>query len=184
MSVNATSLAQDPRFEAFRVDDFDAAKFTSRALSGAVSSAQTTAQQLREHIQLLEGGVREEVVEKQTELKRVVTHLAEMETSCFAVDRAVQQLGMSVEELQSSLRAPCQRLRLRTTQLKNLRSTIATLRIVSRRLKLMKKLKKRIGDADVELEGVDLPDVARIITDLRESSPYRSHHHSYPKISL
>ena len=177
MSVNATSLAQDPRFEAFRVDDFDAAKFTSRALSGAVSSAQTTAQQLRGHIQLLEGGVREEVVEKQTELKRVVTDLAEMETSCFAVDRAVQQLGTSVEEIQSSLRVPCQRLRLRTTQLKNLRSTIETLRSVSRRLKLMKKLKKRIGDADVELEGVDLPDVARVIADLHESSPYRSHHH-------
>eukprot|EP00210_Caulerpa_lentillifera_P004749 g4533.t1 len=166
MSTSFKSLVEDARFEAFRREDFDSGQFTSRALSGAVSSASTTSHQLREDIKSLEEGIRSEVLQKQTELQTVVDDLTKTEESCLAVESTVKELSTVVAGLQSSISTPCSKLRVKTQQLRNLRTTVGALRGVARRVRLVQKLRTLVGDQEQNLEGVDLAEVARLLAEL------------------
>lgn len=159
----------DQRFLPFRVENFDAARFTSRALSDAFSSAQTTGNQLREDVKILENDIRKEVIQKQSQLHSVVEGLGEVEVACFSVDRAVQRLSDSVNELKTSLEAPIDQLRLSTRRLRNLRSTTEAIREISRRLKLVQKLRRKVEEAKDDMSSMDLPEAARILSEIETS---------------
>lgn len=169
MSNSFQSLVEDARFEVFRGGDFDSGQFTSRALSGAVSSASTTSLQLREDIKSLEEGIRSEVLQKRTELQSVVDDLSQTEESCTAVGSTIKDLSIAVAGLHSSISSPCSKLQAKTQQLRNLRMTVGALRGVTRRIRLIQKLKILVGDQEQNLDGVDLAEVARLLAELDET---------------
>ncbi|GMH36010.1 hypothetical protein BSKO_03878 [Bryopsis sp. KO-2023] len=173
MVVGATSatdgiVLSDARLEPFQRDDFDPTEFTSRALSGAQASAQSTTQELRDGIQNLETGIRSEVLRKQADLMRVVRNLSDTEVKTRGVETSVHGMQGTVGQLRVALLEPCDHIRTKTRQLKNLRDAVDLLRHVNHRLKLTQRLRTQIeeGQKGGSAPTPDTAQAAKLLTEI------------------
>lgn len=154
------------QFEPFLQTNFDASEFASRALCGSEASAQSTTQSLRDGIDTLDREIRVEVLSKQDSLMAVVKKLCTAEERSRGLESTVSGFQQTVEQLKVALSEPCDQIRSKTRQLKNLRDSVDLLRNVNHRLKVTQRLRAQIEGGSGS--GIaDLAQAAKLLTELK-----------------
>mmetsp|Transcript_14383 Transcript_14383/g.31097 ORF Transcript_14383/g.31097 Transcript_14383/m.31097 type:complete len:825 (+) Transcript_14383:68-2542(+) len=159
-----SSVLEDERFLPFKQDNFNVAEFTSRVLTGSHTTAQAQSEQLRDGVRVLEAELSSEVITRNKDLLGNVRRVLDVENS-------LQDLGLSVESLQSAVRriraeivTPYELVKTKTRQLRNLHGTVDLLRHLIHRLKLAQKLRQQLAAPP---GSIDLAKAAKLITDIR-----------------
>lgn len=164
MDVNA--ILSSSQFQPFHADDFDATQFASRALSGAQASAQSTTSDLQDGIAILHQEIRSHVVKNQSQLMDVVQKLSSAEDRTIGVESVVHNFQSVVGQLKVALTEPCDQIRVKTRQLRNLRDTVDLLRHMNHRLKVTGRLRSQVEEKGESGMG-DAAQAAKLLTEIK-----------------
>lgn len=164
--MDVSETLSSPEFQPFHADDFDATQFASRALSGAQASAQSTTSNLRDGIAVLNQEIRGHVLKNQSQLMDVVQKLSSAEDRTVGVESVVHNFQSAVGQLKVALSEPCDQIRVKTRQLRNLRDTVDLLRHMNHRLKVTGRLRSQVEAGGASGVG-DSAQAAKLLTEIK-----------------
>ncbi|CAK9190911.1 unnamed protein product [Sphagnum troendelagicum] len=148
---------KDSVFAKFLVDDFNATRFASQALSSG--SAAFPLEKLQEGIQLLEKQLRSEVFFRHDELLQQISSLKETESVLTVVRAGAESLQASTQRVRSEIAEPYKQIKAKSRQLASLHDTVELLGSVIRALKQLKKLQELMESSGAK---ADLAKAAQI----------------------
>lgn len=158
------SVLDDPNFASFQQNSFNVAAFTSQVLAGSQITAQAQSEQLREGVIRLERELCSEVKSRNKELLHNVRRMLDTQNSLQDVVGSVESLQQAVRRIRAEVVGPYEQIKSRSTQLRNLHTTIELLRHVIHHLKLTHKLRLQMA---VPAGSLDLAKAAKLLADIR-----------------
>jgi conserved oligomeric Golgi complex subunit 5 len=158
-------LKNDPRFTAFLSSNFNPSEFASSALQDTHTTAQAQIDYLQQGIAVLDGQLRQLVLQHRGEL---ISHTSKLDET----DGSLQRISLSVRSLQSvaaRVRAeviePYQQIVTRTQQLSNVQRTVDLLRHTIHRVKLVQRLRAEMKSGSTDI--MEIAKAARLLSDIR-----------------
>ena len=158
------NLREDPTYAPFFQAEFDATVFASEALASSHTTAQAQANKLQGHVEALQQALKDEVLNRQTEVLQQAAQLRETDASMQGINLAVDTVQAALQRAKTLVMEPYGQVQVKTAQLRNVHSTVELLRHVIQRLKLVTKLKAQISGKSDSYQ--DLAKVAKLLADI------------------
>lgn len=161
---STSNLRDDATYAPFFRADFNATEFASEALASSHTTAQAQANKLQENVEALQLALKDEVLNRRTEVLQQAAQLRQTEASMQGINLAVDTVQAALQRASALVMEPYGQVQLKTAQLRNVHSTVELLRHVVQRLKLIAKLKAQLGNKSNGYQ--DLAKVAKLLADI------------------